>query len=151
MSPSSVKKEAQEIAESLKNDEFQNEIKDVKDRIDAISAKIADLEPRISNAELQIQGLQTSVEEFSKKVVTKPASAFEFESFAAELNDRKYRSSNVMFFNVPESTSRNNADRKNQDRMKIVSVLSAANLSENDLKTFYRLGNQSKNNKGQLR
>lgn len=128
-------------------DEFKHEIKDVKDRIDAISAKIADLEPRISNAESQIQGLQTTVKEISKKVETKTAAAFELESVASELNDREYRSCNVILFNVPESTDRSNADRKNYDRAKVVSVLSAVNLSANDLKTFYRLGNQSKNNK----
>lgn len=123
--------------EDLKKDD----IIPIKDDLRSLNEKMNLIEPRISESERRIGSLEKSVEEI--QLNTQGSS--KVEDVLSELTDRSRRESNLIFFNVKESSSRDLSTRINDDTKSIALIVSrlCKDIRVEGIKTF-RLGKQAK-------
>lgn len=124
-------------------DEFKTEIEEVKMNIASLSTQIADLEPRLSTVEAKISALEQRTGNVGENSNFNSAN---YENVIAEINDRNARARNIILFKIPESSSQDVQAKRNHDKTLIKIILTASNLEEEDLVTFYRLGKTTATN-----
>ena len=60
-----------------------------------------------------------------------------------EIEDQKQRTLNLICFNLEESTSKNNDERKSHDMRKLIELCEGIGVRDPDIKVAFRLGNQN--------
>lgn len=81
-----------------------NGMVEVKNSIEALSAKTADFEPRSSTVEAKISAFEDSVERLPSH--TPCSKSTNYEDVIAEFSDRNTRTRKLILFKVPESSNR---------------------------------------------
>lgn len=103
--------------------------------VDRLNKNLESLNQRVSTNEDRIKALEDSLQNGAAA-----ANTMSPDAVIAEINDRQSRMNNVILYKVPESDHTNNADKKEHDRSKLLTILASANLSHEDVRTFFRIG-----------
>lgn len=125
----------------------QEDIAPIKEDIKSINSKINALEPRIVTSENRITDLEQDLQALkNSKVSSNP------EEIIGEINERSRRATNVILFNLKESSSKDIRVKQEHDKHLVTKIVSTMNsqIDINDAKS-YRLGKPSKDKVRPLR
>lgn len=125
----------------------QEDIAPIKEDIKSINSKINALEPRIVTSENRITDLEQNLQALKNN--TAPSNP---EEIIGEINERSRRATNVILFNLKESSSRDVKVKQDHDKQLVAKIASTMNnqVDLNDVKA-YRLGKPSKDKVRPLR
>lgn len=111
-------------------------------------ARIGELENRVKNIEEgSRQDIQTSVSTMKEDIINSLKEDIDklVDSRTKELDDRKKRDCNVLFFNMPEHRHQSSEENKKADGEDVMTVSRLLGLENIQLVTWFRLGRMAAN------
>jgi hypothetical protein len=121
---------------------IHKDISSINTQINQVNEKLTNIEPRIIDSENRIKTLEDEV------LVLKNGnpSSSNVETILEEINDRELRSRNIIFYNVPESSSSSTSIRIDHDKSITSKLIHSFCTSDPDCSfKLYRVGRPVKN------
>lgn len=116
--------------------EINTGISDLNKKVDVLTAKLSEFEPRLAAAEEGITKMESEIKEL-KKGSTAPGNE---EELFAEMTERARRLRNVIVYNIPESNRKRPEDKKSHDIGMITKIYEILDLQLPNNISFFRLG-----------
>ncbi|KAG6438947.1 hypothetical protein O3G_MSEX000354 [Manduca sexta] len=131
---------------SLDVADLKDQVNSIKLTVDLVNKEhktlrsdVTNLSTMQKNIEEKILNLESEITDFKKSPATCPTST-KTEAIVAEINERKYRSKNIVVVGIPENTATNREDRMKSDKSAITKILETINAPCSEPIRINRLG-----------
>ena len=121
----------------------------IRERQDIMEVKISTMEDRHDKTDQKVQMIESSVEKLDDQDNTGASELVDPHLAVREIEDRERRKSNIVLFNLPESSSEDAKVRQAADHTDFKSICqSQLDVGVVEVEAAYRLGPKEKNGRG---